>query len=260
MGPIILSDTRHNNLFSNDVFKIGDKVNRNVLLSCDHGLMIVNRFDRDQNQVGHSQWLLDHGNVSTVETHHCYQKIKNIQSPIIFDVGANIGTFTTWMSKAFPNGKVFSFEPQRSVFQMLCGNVAINNLYNVYTYNCALGDTNSRMEAYEPNYFGNEDYGTFSLVDNVVKNITDEKLIVEVKTIDWIMDFYSIPRVDLIKIDVEGMDLSVLKGARQMIEKFHPYIFIEHYDNRVSILEELDSFLNQYEYKYDIIQNNLITL
>ena len=260
MGPIILSDNKHNNLFSNDVFKIGDKVNRNVLISCDHGLMIVNRFDRNESGVGHSQWLLDHGNASTVESHNCYQRIKNIQSPIIFDVGANIGTFTTWMSRAFPNGKIFSFEPQRSVFQILCGNVAINNLYNVYAHQCAIGDQNSIIEVDEPNYFGNEDYGTFSLVDKVIKNVTSEKLIVEVKTIDWIMDLYSIPRVDLIKIDVEGMDLSVLEGARQMIERFHPCIFIEHFDYRVSILKELESFLDQYEYKYTIIENNLITL
>ena len=74
------------------------------------------------------------------------------------------------------------------------------------------------------------------------------------------MDLYSIPRVDLIKIDVEGMDLSVLEGARQMIERFHPCIFIEHFDYRVSILKELESFLDQYEYKYNIIENNLITL
>lgn len=222
--------------------------------------MIINRFDNDPNGVGHSQWLLDHGNVSTVESQHCYQRIKNIHSPIIFDVGANIGTFTTWMARAFPKGNVFSFEPQRSVFQILCGNVAINNLYNVYTYQYAIGDQNSRIEVDEPNYFGNEDYGTFSLVDTVVKNVTDQKLIVEVKTIDWIIDFYSVPRVDLIKIDVEGMDLSVLKGASHMIEKYHPCIFIEHFDYRVSILKELESFLDQYEYKYNIIENNLITL
>ena len=55
-------------MFSN----LGDKVHRNVLLSCDHGLMIVNRFDCNQEQVGHGQWLLDHGNTSTIEAFNCY--------------------------------------------------------------------------------------------------------------------------------------------------------------------------------------------
>ena len=71
------------------------------------------------------------------------EKIKNYFEPkSILDIGANIGTFTTWLSKAFPNGKIYSFEPQRAVFQMLSGNVAINNLYNVYTHNIALGEEN----------------------------------------------------------------------------------------------------------------------
>lgn len=247
-------------IFNTNVFKVGNKTARNVLLNCDHGTMIINRFDCNHERVGHGQWLLDHGNTSTIEVLYCWDKIKHKRDPIIFDIGANIGTYTTWMSRIFPEGKVYSFEPQRAVFQMLCGNVAINNLYNVHAYNYAIGDNESRIEVNEPNYFGNEDYGTFSLVENVIENVTSEKLIVEVKTLDWFVNFYSVPYVDLIKIDVEGMDMSVLEGARKTIEKHHPFIFIEHYDNRVSTLDKIDVFLKEYEYEYEIIQNNLITL
>jgi FkbM family methyltransferase len=246
-------------IFNTEVFKVNDKTARNVLLNCDHGTMIVNRFDCNHERVGHSQWLLDHGNTSTIEVLHSWDKIKTKKDAVIFDIGANIGTYTTWMSRAFPQGKVYSFEPQRAVFQMLCGNIAINNLYNVYTYNYAIGDSNTRIEVQEPNYFANEDYGTFSLVNDVLKTTTDEKLIVEVKTLDWFVDFYSVPQVDFIKIDVEGMDLAVLEGARETIRQHHPYLFIEHYDNRVSILDKLQAFLDEFEYEYDIVQNNLIT-
>ena len=79
------------------------------------------------------------------------------------------------------------------------------------------------------------------------------------KTLDWFVDFYSVPQVDFIKIDVEGMDLAVLEGARETIRQHHPYLFIEHYDNRVSILDKLQAFLDEFEYEYDIVQNNLIT-
>ena len=83
------------------IFNIGDKPRRNVLVSTDHGLMIVNRFDCNHEQVGHGQWLLDHGNVSTIEASYCYGAIQDIQNPVIFDIGANIGTITTWMANSF---------------------------------------------------------------------------------------------------------------------------------------------------------------
>ena len=85
--------------FSNSIFNIGDKVSRNVLVSTDHGLMIVNRFDSNHECVGHSQWLLDHGNCNTLEVNDCYQAIKDVTNPIVFDVGANIGTISIWLSK-----------------------------------------------------------------------------------------------------------------------------------------------------------------
>ena len=159
---------KHNRLFSNTSFKVGDKIHRNVLLNCDHGLMIVNRFDCNHEQVGHSQWLMDHGNVSTVESLYCHELIKEIFEPVIFDIGANIGTFTTWMAKAFTQGKIYSFEPQREVFKMLCGNASINNLYNVYPHNIGLGKENTKIEFDEPNYFEKNDFGTFSLVEDII--------------------------------------------------------------------------------------------
>jgi FkbM family methyltransferase len=240
------------------VFNIGDKVHRNVLLSCDHGLMIVNRFDCNDNQVGHGQWLLDHGNTSTVEASMCFQTIQHINAPIIFDVGANIGTFTTWISKAFPNGKVYSFEPQRSVFQMLCGNIAINNLYNVYTHNMALGKKNEKLKFYEPDYFSKNDFGTFSLIEEVISEKSKDEVVVQVNTLDWFVEYYEIPKIDLIKIDVEGMDMDVLIGARNTIKTFKPIIFIEHNDNRKSVLDTIKNYLNEFEYDYELIGNNVL--
>jgi FkbM family methyltransferase len=240
------------------IFNVGDKVHRNVLLSCDHGLMIVNRFDCNQEQVGHGQWLLDHGNTSTIEAYNCYNAIKDLSEPVVFDIGANIGTFTTWMAKAFPKGKIHSFEPQRAVFQMLSGNAAINNLYNVYTYNMGLGKENTMVEFEEPNYFEKNDFGTFSLVQDIITEKTNNKIAVQINTLDWFVECYKIPKVHLLKVDVEGMDLDVLIGGSMTIKKHLPIIFIEHCDNRKTILDDIKEFLNQYEYNYEIIGNNVL--
>lgn len=239
------------------IFSIGDKVHRNVILSCDHGLMIVNRFDCNHENVGHGQWLLDHGNASTIEAANCFAAIKDLNEPIIFDIGANIGTFTTWIAKAFPRGKVYAFEPQRAVFQMLSGNAAINNLYNVYTYNIGLGKVNTKIEFEEPNYFSNNDFGMFSLVEKMVTESKD-KIVVQINTLDWFLEYYNVPKVHLLKIDVEGMDLDVLIGGTNTIKKHLPVIFIEHCDNRKTILEDIKNFLDQFDYGYTVIGNNVM--
>jgi FkbM family methyltransferase len=240
------------------IFHIGDKVHRNVLLSCDHGLMIVNRFDCNHEQVGHGQWLLDHGNTSTIEAAHCFGAIRHLANPVIFDIGANIGTFTTWMARAFPNGKIHAFEPQRAIFQMLNGNAAINNLYNVYTHNIALGQENKKIRFQEPNYFEKNDYGTFSLVEDIISQKTNNVITVESKTLDSFVEYHDIENIDLLKIDTEGMDVDILSGGVETIKKCLPVIFIEHSDNRRSVIDEIQTFLDQFQYLYQIIGNNVL--
>lgn len=240
------------------MFILNDKVSRNVLLNCDHGTFIVNRFDCDKEMVGQSQWLLDHGNVSVLEAQLAYSNLKNKENPIIFDIGTNIGTFTSWMSKAFPNGKIYGFEPQRLIFQMICGNMAINNIDNVYLYNIAIGKENKAIEFDEPDYFQNVDYGTFSLKKEIIEKKSKYKNIVDLMTLDNFVEKYKINNIDFLKIDAEGMDLDVLLGGQNTINKFKPPILVEHSDNEVSILDELRLELIKYNYSFEVHKNNLL--
>jgi FkbM family methyltransferase len=240
------------------MFNIGDKVHRNVLLNCDHGLMIVNRFDSNHEQVGHGQWLLDHGNASTVEAYHCVRALDKISNPVVFDVGGNIGTFATWIARTFPQGRIHCFEPQHAVFQQLAGNMAINNLYNVFTHNMALGAENKHIQFNQPDYFAKHDFGTFSLKTDKHLQRTAETLTVEVRTLDSFMQVHQIRRLDLLKIDAEGMDLEVLAGAEQTIRRYVPKIFVEHSDNEVSIKHSVIEFLSQFGYEFEIIGNNIL--
>jgi FkbM family methyltransferase len=234
------------------MFYIENKLRRNVLLSCDHGLMIVNRFDYNDKFVGHGQCLLDHGNMSTVEAQACYNVVKHINDAVIVDVGSNIGTFTTWMARAFPMGKIYAFEPQREIFQMLCGNVAINNFYNVYAYNMALGSMSSKVEYREPDYFEPTDFGTFSLLK---QQETGNTTVIDLTTLDSFVEDYKISKIDLLKIDVEGMDLDVLKGSKQVIEKFSPVIFIECTDQNIKTMVD---FVENLNYNCELVSNNLL--
>lgn len=240
------------------IFNVGDKPRRNVLVSTDHGMMIVNRFDGINDEIGHGRFLLDHGNANTVEAYECYKALKDTENPCIFDIGANIGTVTTWLAQAFPSGRIYCFEPQRAVFQQLAGNIAINNLYNVYTYNIGLGAKNSWTTFREPNYFAKFDYGMFTLNTEEYVPRGNDTYTVEIKTLDTFMDQHCVDRVDLLKIDVEGMDVEVLQGAAETIKKFRPKIFIEYSNGITNIYDQIITELAPYGYDCEIIGNNVL--
>lgn len=243
------------NFFDLRLNKLSDRIRRNVLVHTDHGMMIVNRFDNN-NGVGHGQWLLDHGNSNTVECQICMNYITR-ENPIIFDIGANIGTFSTWFATTFPEGRIYSFEPQPQVFNMLCGNMAINNYSNVRAFPYGLSDIEGKITINEPDYMISNDFGTFSLIDKKLPT-TENLFTVELKTLDWFVDFYHIGMIDLLKIDVEGMDLQVLHGGVNTLKKNRPVIFIEHNDNVSTRMQEIQDFLLQFNYQFTCIGNNLL--
>lgn len=257
-------------LFTQNTFSIGNKPVPNILVSCDHGLMIVNRFDDTEFSI--SQMLLEHGNNNTVEADLTMRLLENTMDPIVFDVGANIGTYATWIAKYLEkkNGKIYCFEPQRVIFQMLCGNMAINNIFNAYTYNIALGSEEKYLEVDEIDYVRSGSFAAFNLdgVDREKFKTTSQKQHVEVCTIDQFVNRYKVPKVDFIKIDVEGMDMEVLNGAKQVIDKFKPDLHVEFIhlgsskkdDTAIEGRDILSEYLTQLGYNtYQISYNMLAT-
>lgn len=242
--------------FNRDNFYLGDSVKKNVLVSSDHGMMIVNRFDYNDKATGQGIWLLDHGNVSTIESQITFDLI-NIPNPIIIDVGANIGTYATWVAKAYPAGKIICFEPQRAVFQILCGNMALNNIENVYAFNYALGKENNVIKFNEPDYSKSNNYGSFSLLKNEI-DITELKHQVDCYSLDNFLKKYNIDKIDFLKIDCEGMDFDVLYGAKNIIQHCKPKILIEYKTDWCDLQDEILSFLTPFKYEYFMQERNII--
>lgn len=146
----------------------------------------------------------------------------------IIDIGANNGNFTIEFSELTGDkGRVFSFEPQRIIFQQLCGNVFMNGIDNVFAYNLAIGEDNSKTQIDRPDYFSNDfvNFGDVSIENNESKNSEP----VEVRKIDS----FEFGVVKLIKIDVQGYEVSVIKGAIETINKHRPIIFIEVEDHQL---------------------------
>ena len=138
---------------------------------------------------------------------------------IVVEAGANIGSHTIHLAQlAGDNGQVWAFEPQRLVFQLLAGNVALNSLTNVRCLQKCLGDGKEKtllvpvLNVDVVNNWGGLELGKFT-----------EGEPVEVITIDSL----DLPGCDFFKIDVEGMELQVLQGAEKTIQKYRPIIYTE---------------------------------
>ena len=124
---------------------------------------------------------------------------------IFIDVGANIGHLTlTGAKKVGNSGQVISIEPHPRTFKFLNKNIDLNGFKNVKTYNLAIGDKNGELCFSDIR----SDDQNFITEDGTVK--------VDIKRLD---DLFFGKKVDLLKIDTEGYELFVLKGAANILSK-----------------------------------------
>jgi len=147
--------------------------------------------------------------------------------PVVLDIGANSGVFSL-IAAINPNVHCFAFEPNPSAYQILRRNIALNNLDgNVETFQLALAER-SRTATLKVPASGDKD--GFACIGDPVRFTDWTEFEVPVSTADDFVKEQRIERVDLIKIDTEGCELLVLKGARRLIESWHPYILCECYE------------------------------
>jgi FkbM family methyltransferase len=158
---------------------------------------------------------------------------EGIEAPLVIDVGANLGAFSVPLAQklGLRSGLVYSFEPQRVVFYQLCANIFLNRLDNCIAYNMGVGDAAGALDLPDNNY-DSSNLGAYSLVPEYqdlmnLKKAAPTALKHSVPMVT--LDGFKFPRkVDFLKIDVEGMELEVLKGARQLLQGSHyPPIMLE---------------------------------
>lgn len=177
---------------------------------------------------------------------------------VALDIGANIGYHTVTMGELVNNsGYVISFEPQRIIFQQLNCNVFLNRLGNVYTFECALGETECNVFIEEPNYYNVGDWPNVTNIGNTSINTNNKG--VTVRQVP--LDSFNLQKLNFIKIDIQGSELSCLKGAQQTILKFKPYIFMEIEEKQLNKFnlksEDLINYTKSLGYKlYKIFIDN----
>jgi FkbM family methyltransferase len=170
---------------------------------------------------------------------------------VCIEVGANMGTHTVPLSKICANGRIFCFEPQRPIFQILCGNLALNNCTNVFAVQQAVGAASRLIEIQTCNYDRQWNYGSFSISEGFSTEEDYEgplqREAVEMVALDDHKTISGLEAVDLLKIDVEGHEMDVLSGSERLVSRTIPDIFIEAHNKNV--VQELMGFLKRFNYK-----------
>lgn len=157
-----------------------------------------------------------------------HKLLEKCSDGVVLDIGANLGSFTVPLAKANPRFTFHSFEPQRVIYYQLCANVFINGLDNVHCHHFGLSDRRDVLKLAVPDYANEVNIGAFSIDEEVRKNDYECATEGDKETITiFPLDEGNHKNVRLIKIDVEGHELEVIKGAKKTIKenKYPPIIF-----------------------------------
>lgn len=136
---------------------------------------------------------------------------------VIFDVGANKGQYAQLARKHHPRALIYSFEPHPASFKCLIDQVKDQEFK---AFNIGLGAEEGELNLYD--YTDEPGSEHASLCEGVMSNLYDRaytSTTVKVESLDGFCKKYEVRFIDLLKIDVEGYELEVLKGARNLIEE-----------------------------------------
>lgn len=139
----------------------------------------------------------------------------------VLDIGANIGRTVLRAAVAVgPLGRVVGFEPDPLNFSRLQRNISLNPYTNIRLMPVGLGPQNTELKLFVSS-------GSNRGGNRIAESGSGEYSVVPVRRLDELSDELRLDRVDLIKIDVEGFELNVLRGARALLQQFRPVLFLE---------------------------------
>lgn len=149
--------------------------------------------------------------------------LEPIEKPVVFDVGANIGHHSLFISSL--SNKVFAFEPYELVRKQIEEKITLNNITNIEICSFGLSDINCIKDYYSP-INANTGTGSFLGSSNIKESIK-----LELRKGDDFVKEKQIKKIDLIKMDVEGYEPLALLGLNKTLKEKRPLVFFEWTEN-----------------------------
>jgi FkbM family methyltransferase len=240
-----------------------------VLTSTLHGAMLVNRNDYHRLENGAAYGvgaqLLETQAFDSNEVDLVLQLLEMRRTHfgdgvIALDCGANIGVHTIeWAHLMHGWGEVAAFEAQERVFYALAGNITLNNCFNARAIWAAVGQAAGTIAVPVPDYFTPSSFGSLEIRQTATTEFIGQEIDYAraQPTRMMAIDDMDLTRVDFIKIDIEGMEMEALQGARATIAACRPQMLIE----RIKTDEaQLRGFLGEHGYVVFEAGGNLLAI
>ncbi len=147
------------------------------------------------------------------------------EAKYIFDIGAYTGIYSLTAAVSNPEAALYAFEPILKQYRCFQRNIEINHFKNVYAFPKAVSDSQGIILLYVPRQ---SLFATTPSIENIFddgKNMTTTE--VDCVTLDQFIDDQRIPKIDLVKVDVELAEAKVMKGMKKTIHQSRPFILME---------------------------------
>jgi FkbM family methyltransferase len=154
---------------------------------------------------------------------------------VVIDAGANKGDFSLWASRLVgPSGKVFSYEPEPENCKWIRKSISVNDYMNIKLRQVALSDENGKVDL-----FLGAKSGWHSIIDKDGRPyMTGEKIQVPSVTLDSEMNGQGINKIKLVKMDVQGAEIKILRGAKEILSKSDDVVLlIDLHPKEIDVLE-----------------------
>ena len=211
-----------------------------VLAATNHGSMLVNRHDYrlvGEGGYGVGFQLLQTSCFDPDEISLAIQLLRSRRENfgagvVALDCGANIGAHTLEWARAMAGwGSVTAFEAQERLFYALAGNIALNNCSNARAIWAAVGSESGSIGVPVPDYSKPASFGSLELRKTPKTEFIGQEIDYSEQRLQrtqmLAIDDLALARVDFLKIDIEGMEIEALEGARGTIARTMPLILIE---------------------------------
>lgn len=179
-----------------------------------------------------------------------HQKLYSLvkENDLVLDIGTNFGTTILQFAKIIgKDGLAYGFEPDPTNFSICQNNIKLNKFSNIQVENLGVGSKNDTLLLVVDSEY-NRGMNKISFENN-----GKESFLVKIICIDDWIENNNITQVNLIKIDVEGFEMEVLKGAEKTLRTFKPLLFIELDNNNLKLhnssAKELVEYLMLLGYK-----------